>query len=139
MARFGCRDRDLVVLAMEVAVPWKSRMRLMARLRRVAMTCGPLPVRGWWRSSSKTTSLTQWSRFSVPQCPWSQAATTSGWAPVTGREQTRVDHLNMLPALDGPGASELDHLRSPGEVHPGGSLNRLGRTPHPPTVTGVDA
>ena len=27
MARLGCRDRDLVVLAMEVAVPWKSRMR----------------------------------------------------------------------------------------------------------------
>ena len=51
----------------------------------------------------------------------------------------QVDHLNMLPALDGPGALELDHLRSPGEVHPGGSLNRLGRTPHPPTVTGVDA
>ena len=63
----------------------------------------------------------------------------SGWASVMGREQTRVDHLNMLPALDGPGASELDHLRSPGEVHPGGSLNRLGSTPHPPTVTGVDA
>lgn len=63
----------------------------------------------------------------------------SGWASVIGREQTRVDHLNMLPALDGPGASELDHLRSPGEVHPGGSLNRLDSTPHPPTVTGVDA
>ena len=45
----------------------------------------------------------------------------------------------MLPALDGPGASELDHLRGPGEVRPGGSLDRLGRTPHPPTVTGVDA
>ena len=58
MARFGCRDRDLVVLAMEVPVPWKSRMRLMARLRRVAMTCGPLRVRSWWRSSSKTTSRT---------------------------------------------------------------------------------
>ena len=58
MACLGCRDRDLVVEAMEVAVPWKSRMRLMVRLRRVAMTCGPLPVRGWWRSSSKMTSLT---------------------------------------------------------------------------------
>ena len=58
MARFGCRDRDLVVLAMEVPVPWKSRMRLMARLRRAAMTFGPLPVRSWWRSSSKTTSRT---------------------------------------------------------------------------------
>ena len=44
----------------------------------------------------------------------------------------------MLPALDGPGASELDHLRSPGEVHPGGSLNRLDSTPHPPPMTGID-
>ena len=56
------------------------------------------------------------------------------------REGTnQVDHLNMLPALDGPGASELDHLRSPGEVHPGGSLDGLDSTPHPPTVTGIDA
>ena len=45
----------------------------------------------------------------------------------------------MLPALDSPGASDLDHLRSGGEVHPDGSLYRLGSTPHPPTVTGVDA
>ena len=58
MARLGCRDRDLVVEAMEVAVPWKSRMRLMARLRSAALTCGPLAVRSWWRSSSKMTSLT---------------------------------------------------------------------------------
>ena len=27
MARLGCRDRDLVVLAMEVPAPWMSRMR----------------------------------------------------------------------------------------------------------------
>jgi len=27
MARLGCRDRDLVVLAMEVPVPWTRRMR----------------------------------------------------------------------------------------------------------------
>ena len=58
MARFGCRDRDLVVEAMEVPVPWARRMRLMARLRSAAMTCGPLAVRSWWRSSSKMTSLT---------------------------------------------------------------------------------
>ena len=89
IARLGCRDRDLVVLAMEVPVPWKSRMRLMARLRRVAMTCGPLRVRSWWRSSLKTTSRLQWSRFSIPQCPWIQVATALGWASVMGREQTR--------------------------------------------------
>ena len=58
MARLGCRDRDLVVEAMEVPVPWARRMRLMVRLRRAAMISGPLRVRSWWRSSSKTTSLT---------------------------------------------------------------------------------
>ena len=39
-------------------MPWTRRMRLMARLRSAAMTCGPLAVRSWWRSSSKMTSLT---------------------------------------------------------------------------------
>jgi hypothetical protein len=62
-----------------------------------------------------------------------------GLASVIGREQTRVDHLNMLPALDSPGASDLDHLSGCGEVHSGGSLNLLDSTSHPPTVTGVDA
>ena len=59
MGRVGRLDRDLVVEAMEMPAPRKSRMRLMARLRRVAVTCGPLPVRNWWRSSSRTTFLTQ--------------------------------------------------------------------------------
>ena len=55
-----------------------------------------------------------------------------------GQGADQVDHLNMLPALDGPGASELDHLSGCGEVHPGGSLNRLDSTPHPPPMTGID-
>jgi hypothetical protein len=63
----------------------------------------------------------------------------SGWASVMGREQTWVDHLNLLPALDGLGASDLDHLRSCGEVHPGGNPNSLDGTPHPPSVARVDA
>ena len=58
MARLGRLDRDLVVEAMETPGPRKRRMRLMARLRRVAMISGPLPVRSWWWSSSKMTSLT---------------------------------------------------------------------------------
>ena len=58
MARLGRLDRDLVVEAMEMPAPWKSRMRLMARLRRAAMTSGPLAVRSWWRSSPVTTSRT---------------------------------------------------------------------------------
>ena len=58
MARLGRLDKDLEVEAKEMPAPWKSRMRLMARFRRVAMTCGPLPVRSWWRSSPVMTSLT---------------------------------------------------------------------------------
>ena len=105
------------------------------------MTCGPLAVRSWWRSSSKMTSRTRWSRFSVPQWPWVQAATASGWASVMGREQTRVDHLNVLPVLDGPGASDLEHLGGCGEVHPGrglDGLDGLDSASYPPPVSGVD-
>ena len=58
MARLERLDRDLVVEAMEVPVPWKSRMRLMARFLREAMISGPLRVRSWWRSSPVMTSLT---------------------------------------------------------------------------------
>ena len=48
MARFGCRDRDLVVLAIVALVPWVRWMRLMARFLRAAMFSGPLAVRSWW-------------------------------------------------------------------------------------------
>ena len=50
------------------------RTMLMARLRREAMTRGPLPVRTWERSSSKVTSRTQCRRFSMHQWPRIQAA-----------------------------------------------------------------
>ena len=43
-----------------------SLMRLMARLRMLAMTWAALPVRICERSSSKVTSRTQCSRFSIP-------------------------------------------------------------------------
>ena len=55
-----------------------------------------------------------------------------------GSEQTRVCHLNVLSALDGPGASDLENLSGCGEVHPGGSLDGLDSTPHPPPMTGID-
>jgi len=48
MARLGCRDRDLVVLAIVALVPWVRWMRLMARFVRAAMISGPLAVRSWW-------------------------------------------------------------------------------------------
>ena len=63
------------------------RCRLMARLRRMAMTSGPLPVRAWWRSSPKVTSRTQWSLFSMCQWPRIQVARSAGWACSAGRVQ----------------------------------------------------
>ena len=41
----------------------------MTRLRRQAMTCGPVPVRTLQASSAKVTSRTQCRPFSIAQCP----------------------------------------------------------------------
>ena len=46
------------------------RCRLMARLRRLAMTAGPFPVRIWEWSSTKVTSRIQCSLFSMDQWFW---------------------------------------------------------------------
>src|SRR5664280_361495 len=46
---------------------WVRRKMVIARLRRLAMTRGPLPVRTWDRSSPNVTSRTQWSRSSMDQ------------------------------------------------------------------------
>ena len=129
----------LVVAAMGTFAPWRSLMKLMARFLNVAETKGALPTRNWWRSSPVTTSRTQWRRFSMVQCPRAQAATCSGRASVGGREQNRVDHLDVLPPLDGSGAADPDHLGGAGEVDPRGGLDGLDGAPHPPAVTGVDA
>ena len=67
MARFGCRDRDLVIEAIVALVQWKRWMRLMAKSRRAAMISGSLRVCSWWRSSSKTSFLNQRNRFSIAQ------------------------------------------------------------------------
>jgi len=47
---------------------------VMARLRRLAMMGGPLAVRIWERSSSKSRSRTQCRRSSIPQWPRMMAA-----------------------------------------------------------------
>jgi dihydropyrimidinase len=49
-----------------------SLTMLRAAWRMVAMLAGPLPVLSRMRSSWKTTSITQWSRFSMPQ--WARTA-----------------------------------------------------------------
>ena len=106
----------------------------MARFLNVAETKGVLPVRNWWRSSPVTMSLTQWRRFSTVQCPRAQAATCSGRASVMGSEQNRVDHLDLLLALDGAGAPDPDHLGRAGEVDPGGGLDGFDGAQYPPPV-----
>jgi len=57
-------------------VVWWSRWMLIPRLRREAMTRGPLPVRIWEASSPKVTSRTQCTRFSMCQWPRSQVASS---------------------------------------------------------------
>jgi len=46
-----------------------SRSRPIARFRKAAMAWAAAPLRTRERSSSKVTSLTQWSRFSMLQWP----------------------------------------------------------------------
>ena len=46
-----------------------SRNMPITKFRSAASSCGADPVRTWLRSSPKTTSRTQCSRFSMPQCP----------------------------------------------------------------------
>ena len=65
--RLGWRLTSRQAAAMLVAP--MSRWMLMARLRRVAMTAGPLPVRTWEWSSAKITSRIGCSRLSMVQCP----------------------------------------------------------------------
>ncbi len=79
--RPGCRLTARHAAAMVVAPA--LRCRLIARLRRVARTAGPCPVRICDRSSSTEASRTQCSRFSMPQC--ARAASASSAALVCSK------------------------------------------------------
>jgi hypothetical protein len=60
---------------------WPARRNApTARLRRLAITRGRLPLRAVEASSPKVTSRTQGSRFSILQCPRSQPANWAGLA-----------------------------------------------------------
>ena len=65
-----------------------SRKMVMARLRRLAMMRGPLAVRTWERSSSKSVSRTQWRRSSMPQWPRMMVASWAWLAWVTVSDVT---------------------------------------------------
>ena len=79
----------LVVAAMGARGPWKSLMRLMARLRRAAETKGSVGgaqlvavlARDHVSDPVEAVLMAQWSR--------AQEATASGWAWSMGREQIR--------------------------------------------------
>jgi hypothetical protein len=77
-----------------------SRCTLMARLRGVAITAGPVPVRIWEWSSAKTMSRIQCSRFSMCQC---QRIASASWSARMGPVQVDdcVDGLGvpLAPAL----------------------------------------
>jgi hypothetical protein len=75
--RVGLRPAQRSPAAMLVAPARRST--LIARLRSVAITRGAWPVRTWERSSSKVTSRTQCSRFSISH--W------RGPVPAAGRDR----------------------------------------------------
>ena len=105
MGRLGCRAWCRRASAMLVAPARRSR--LIAVLRRVAMTWGPWPVRIWDLSSSKVTSRTQWRRFSIPRWPWTQAARTRGGAAWWSAEGDHVDDFDGGLAALGDGPADL--------------------------------
>ena len=121
-------------------------MRLMARFRRVAITWGALLVRSWWRSSSKVTSRTQWTRFSIPnglgsRRQWSRAGPARwGWS------RTRADDLGGAPGLlaavgpalgSGAGAAHQGGPGGPPGGPGGGGGNLTPARPAPGFVGGA--
>jgi hypothetical protein len=96
-----------------------SRSAVIARFRRAAMTCGPWPVRTCERSSSKDTSRTQCSWFSMAQCPRIQRASRTGPWPRDPGAAYGLAVEREHPALL---AHRYPRLRSPGGGlghHPG--------------------
>ena len=138
MARFGRRDRDLVVEAIPAPGPWTRRMMPMARFRRAAIISGPSRVRSWWRSSSKTTSLTDVEPVLDSPVPLDPGRNLLGLSLLHRQRADQVDHLNGCPlgltvlarTLTVPGGSrapDLKHLSRLREVDPGGCPDGLGR------------
>src|SRR5664279_193061 len=91
------------------------RCRLMARFRSVAITCGPLPVRIWDKSSPNVTSRTQCRRTSMHQWPRSQVASWSGAGLVDGQVGDGV-HGFGAPFAAVPFADLAGHLDGLGGV-----------------------
>lgn len=87
-----------------------SLWTLIARLRRLAMTWAAFPARTGERSSSKVTSRTQWSRFSIPQWPANVVGELGGADLVCGQRRDEED------VLSGAATCSLV-VAVPGEAH----------------------
>ena len=71
----------------------------MVRLRRAAMISGPLRVRSWWRSSSKTTSRTDVETVLDALAPADPGRDGLGLGVGHGQGARQVDHLDRLPGF----------------------------------------
>jgi hypothetical protein len=98
---------------------WVRRKMVIARLRRLAMTRGPLPVRTWDRSSPNVTSRTHWSRSSMDQWPRSASAS------LVGEQPERVGDSGAVGPVQGDGdaggpvvdpATEVEQVAQDGPV-----------------------
>ena len=87
----------------------------MARLRRLAMMRGPLAVRTWERSSSKSRSRTQCSRSSMPQWPRMMAASWAEAGLGHGQRGDRVAGFARPLPFQFAAAHDLDGLGGMGE------------------------
>src|SRR3954471_23976963 len=104
-------------------VPPRSRMMLIAVLRRAAMTWGPWPVRTLEWSSPSVTSRTQCRQLSMVQCERIQSASSRGSAVAVAQGGDRVHRLHRGLGRTGTAAS-ADDLDRPGAVREQGCLRR---------------
>ena len=138
MARLGCRDRDLVVLAMEVPVPWTRRMRPGGQV-----TQGGHDL--WAVAGAQLVAVLVEDHVPDPAepvldspVPLDPGRNLLGLSLLHRQRADQVDHLNGCPlgltilarTLTVPGGSrapDLKHLSRLREVDPGGCPDGLGR------------
>jgi len=101
---------------------WPLGLRIpMARLRRVAMTWGPLPVRTWEASSPKVTSR-MWCRASMAQWPRIHPATWAGAAWWAARLALDADPDALMARLRELWSWWQANRPAAGRHHPPGGL-----------------
>ena len=104
----------------------------MARLRRQAMTCGPVPARSWEASSAKVTSRTQCRPFSIAQCPRMRSASRAGLGVDEAGDRVDGHGPPPPPAKVAGLAGDLEDLGGVGEPEPGDRDGLEGAQLDPP-------